>query len=56
MQVSFINHGLVCLINFLEVKTLQGYLAHKKTPLPPRTAVGPQAEGYCRVLGGRCFL
>ena len=26
-----------------QVFTLQGYLAHKKTPTPPRTPLGPWA-------------
>ena len=35
---------------------LQGYLAHKKCPPPPRTTIGPWAYAYCRVLGGVGFL
>ena len=35
---------------------IQGYLAHKKPPPPPRTAIGPYAYAYCRVLGGGVFL
>jgi len=37
-------------------ETLQGYLAQKKQPPPPRTAIGPLAEAYSRVLGGGIFL
>ena len=33
-----------------------GYLAHKNTPNPPRTPLGPQAEACGRVLGGGGFL
>jgi len=32
---------------------LQGYLAHKEQPPPPRTTIGPWAYSYCRVLGER---
>ena len=35
---------------------LQGYLAHKKQPPPPRTTMGPWVKTYCRVLGGGCFI
>ena len=28
---------------------IQGYLAHKKPPPPPRTVTGPYAQAYCRV-------
>ena len=34
----------------------QGYLAHKKPPPPPRTAIGASAWSYCRVLRGGGFL
>ena len=27
--------------NLKDLKDLQGYLAHKKTPTPPRTPLGP---------------
>ena len=33
-------------------RAMRGYLAHKKTPPFPRTAIGPLAWSYCRVLGG----
>ena len=35
---------------------MQGYLAHKKQPPPPRTPLGPQAWSYCRVLRGGVFI
>ena len=35
---------------------VQGYLAHRKTPTPLRTTIGPWAYSYCRVPGGRYFL
>jgi hypothetical protein len=35
---------------------MQGYLADKNSPLPPRTTQGPQVKAYCRVLGGGSFL
>ena len=35
---------------------VQEYLTHKKTPPPPRTTIGPQAQPYCRVIGGCGFL
>ena len=34
------------------VQSERSYLAHKKQPPP----LGPYAQYYCRVLGGRCFL
>ena len=33
-------HGEVS-VGFCEVDLLQGYLAHEKTPPPPRTVIGP---------------
>ena len=33
----------------------QGYLVHKKQP-PPKTTMGPEVQGYCRVLGMDVFL
>ena len=38
------------------VPLIQGYLADKKQPAPPRTTVGPSAWSYCRVLGVGLFL
>ena len=35
---------------------LQGYLAHKKQPPPPKTTIGPKAYSYSRVLRGRVTL
>ena len=34
---------------------LQGYLAHKKQPPPPRTTIGTLVQSYCRVLGEGSF-
>ena len=38
------------------ITAVHGHLAHQKTPLPPRTTVGPQAYPDCRVLGGGGFV
>jgi len=39
----------------LSTSHMQGYLAHAKTPNPPRTTLGPEALAYDRVLGGCAF-
>ena len=45
-------HGVA----YREVSQLQGYFAHNKLRPPSRIAPGPQAQSYCRVLRGGCFL
>ena len=35
---------------------IQGYLAYKKPHTPQRTAIGPWAYAYCKVLGGGVVL
>ena len=38
------------------LRLVQGCLAPKKAPTPPRNTLGPYAQAYCRVLGGGRFL
>ena len=41
---------------FPSVTSVQGHLAHKKPPPPPRTALRAWAWSYCRVLRSGGFL
>jgi hypothetical protein len=48
----------ICTVHSVEQDrcTLQGYLAHRRQPLPPSIAIGPWAYSFWRILGGCCFV